>query len=513
MNDPGEHTDGSAQNHSSARVRTRRRVSVGVVIDSAQLTAVEVARSLTGVRPRRVFRRAVPPPDDAATPRELSAAFSGLAEALAHSRIVADIALATPICHLKRITLPSASRRDLRRMVARNAHRFFPIGGGPAIADVDRAGPFRRTRRKRLPRLAAAAEAAVVEAVLAAADDAGIRVRTITPAGAAAASGLSCIDRRLRRRTAAVLLAGPGGPHILFLHRGLPALVRTLPAAGRPGARGSPGGPGAEKRRANIRQVVPDAVRIMDEVRQQHGFVPAVITALGWPDDLDPLSDALGGTGTGRTVEVARPRKNEPLPADVATAVGAARTGWSDLQLLSPGRRAARRRRDRRRASVLGLLAVLLLVLAAALHLVDVRREIGAVEARRAAIAPTVTQALHVRATLDSSHQRLVALKRLDSSRILWTPWFTALAQALPRASYVRAFAAGSTEVRLRVRAGSAADVMTALTGSGWFHDPEFTSPVRRQEDDGRSVDVFSLTAGIQPPSRPMARASSASEQ
>src|SRR5690606_8536928 len=166
--------------------RDRRRVRLGVALESEALTAVVVRRTLTGARPARIYNRSIEPPGQGSAWPALTDALGELREFVGGREATLHVALLRPLSHVKTLHLPPLRSRQLQMLLEQNAARFFPVRAGAAYNAHLRA---RREQRAHSRAFAAVAEAALVEAVVAAAEQAGFRVHGITAGPTAVVAG------------------------------------------------------------------------------------------------------------------------------------------------------------------------------------------------------------------------------------------------------------------------------------------------------------------------------------
>jgi len=140
-----------------------------------------------------------------------------------------------------------------------------------------------------------------------------------------------------------------------------------------------------------------------------------------------------------------------------------AHIGAHPLDLLSESRRITRRRASRRLAGLLSVAAVLCLLLAAAVDYWGLGRELAAVQAQRAAVAPRLERTMRARDSLATLSTVVATLRGLESSRPSWSGFFTDLADYLPRDAYLDAFRAVGDSVAIVGVAHEAATVFQGL--------------------------------------------------
>jgi len=180
-----------------------------------------------------------------------------------------------------------------------------------------------------------------------------------------------------------------------------------------------------------------------------------------------PQATELVRVERGRVVERRRLRAGESVPAATeidpyVTAAEHAPRGHA-LDLCSDARRAARGRTARRLALSLSAAAVGCLLLAAGIDYWGLRRELAAVQARRATLAPDVARAMRARDSLGAITATVETLDALESATPRWSAFFADLADYLPRDAHVVAFRAVGDSVALVGIAREAAGVFQGL--------------------------------------------------
>jgi Tfp pilus assembly protein PilN len=158
--------------------------------------------------------------------------------------------------------------------------------------------------------------------------------------------------------------------------------------------------------------------------------------------------------------------------------------------------RAASQRLARR----LGLVATALLIVASAIVLWGVKRELRATVAERAAIRSEVSGALGTRADISALDSRSATIAMLRTTTPRWSAVLSSIAQALPGDAHLTSVQARGDTVVLEGSASRAAGVFEALQ-----QDPDITAvhsnaPVRQQLQEGTPVERFTVAARLAPP-------------
>jgi hypothetical protein len=182
-----------------------------------------------------------------------------------------------------------------------------------------------------------------------------------------------------------------------------------------------------------------------------------------------PHASELLGVRDGRMVERSRVRGVElvgsatEIDPFLAAAQHAPRVHVNGMELLTEERRAHRKQRGRRLAAAFSAAAVVCLLLAVGLDYWGLHRELGAVRARRTAIAPQLARTMRARDSLTAATGIVATLRSLDEGRPSWSAFFTDLADYLPREAHVVAFRAVGDSVALVGIASQAAIAFQGL--------------------------------------------------
>jgi hypothetical protein len=186
--------------------------------------------------------------------------------------------------------------------------------------------------------------------------------------------------------------------------------------------------------------------------------------------------------GAGRLAAVA----HELSPSALA-AFGAVLAGERPPQFVTGAIRQRRTARHHRWTAGLAAAAGIVLVLAGAVHLHGVRREIDAAEAVRRAMAADVAAAAEARRSLAALQGRVEAIAALEADAgPRWTGFFAELAGALPDSAYIVSFTGDGDQIKLGGFAHEAHAIVPALQSSALLGDAAFAAPLRRDGTDGR---------------------------
>lgn len=377
------------------------------------------------------------------------------------------VTLLPPLVEVRRLALPPLREGDLLQLLSRNAARYFVGARGSQTLG---ARQWRGERGAPAPVLAAAAPTRFVAAIHAAAKEAGWTVVAVSPAEGAWAAAAIAMWPSFARRTAHLLVHEDHHIVLIELDRGAMTNVRRF----RPGA-------------ADADEV---AAAIM--AAQPGGTTPAV-GAIGTPVGRQEMVRALAA----RAVAVS------PVPAEwlehaaAADVVAALFAGASaGPSLASESVRTAWRDRARHVTRMVAGVAVLLYVLAAALELWGVHRQLAAVQAQRAAIRPQVSATLIGRSSLEEAYQRLAAIAAAQRSAPHWAPMLAELSARLPEDAYLTTVRTRGDSLVVDGLAASASKVFAAIDASPHLVGVRAPAPVRRQAPEGEDpMERFTLAA------------------
>lgn len=388
--------------------------------------ALEIDR-VTAALPRGgPWSRSLAPWAGAGPWTELCAALRELrAELAGRGTPPAALALLPPLAEARVLRLPPLRPQELRRLLTRDASRYFPVGRGEHVADGE---PLGRSGSPR-PLLAAAAPAPLLEVVLAAFTEAGWKIESVVPAVAAWASAVGPAEGFLAIRSTGVV-------HILRFEQRRLAEVRRLPLSAGPAELG--------------------ALLGIERAPVVHG-----------EDDAARLAAAHAPRALGP----------ELLPERVHAA-----------------RAAAGRRRLWRAVAAAAALALA----SAGIELWGLRRELAALTAERARIAPAVATAMADREALGTLAERVQSLRSLAASAPRWSEVLADLAEALPDDASLLSFRGRGDSLGIEGVALHAAEVFTLLQSAPGIVGVRADAPIRQETAAGRpTVERFAVLAQL----------------
>ncbi len=367
---------------------------------------------------------------------DLRTALVELRESLALRAPRAAIALLPPLAQARLLELPPLRPAEYRRILSRDAARYFPTGD---VAQVAAGEPLAaRGPRRSLdspPRvLAAAAASDLIEALVRTVDAAGWQLGSIVPAEVAWL-------QRLRGEVAALVVPAGTLVAVLRVDGGVPVALRR------------------------VRRPLHEAPRVVREVIAELECDGAAVQV---------LDDALSAAAAGAV--------SAPGP-----------------QLLPDRVVVERRRGVNRRMIQLSAAALALLLAAAGLDLWGARRELAAVASRRAAIREEVAAALARQDTLESLVARHAALERAGGAAVRWSEVLADFSDYLPRDAHLIAFRGRADSVGLEGIARRAAGVFEALRRAPRVAGVRADAPIRQEasQSGGPPVERFAVAARL----------------
>ena len=126
------------------------------------------------------------------------------------------------------------------------------------------------------------------------------------------------------------------------------------------------------------------------------------------------------------------------------------------------------------------------------------RRELAAVQARRAEIRGTVSGATDVRIAIETLQRRLSALEPIEASATRWSAVFTEVAAHLPRDAYVVRVRGAADSLTIEGLASRAAGVFERLDRAPGIASIEPAASIRHEMSDaGVTVERFSIAARL----------------
>ena len=448
--------------------RTQRGVRTGVCLSATAMWAADI-RMLGSMK--RAWQCTLEPlAGDAIAWPSLASAFADLARDLAMTNGSLAISLMPPLAEVRRLELPPVNADELHTLLSRNASRYFANARGPQI--VGAVSRVRQNRGALVPVIAATASARMLAAIRAAADASGWTVEHVAPAESAWAGAVPTVWPALTRTSAWVLIAHDDRTDLLQIEGARLAGVRRFRAG------------------------ATDAALIAATVGRA-----ATIGISGAPASRGPAADALTALG----ISVAQPGRDWSAIAEQPSLLAAHFAGGDAGPVLRPeGADALDRQRAQTVAWRTASVAAALIVIAAAIELWGVHRQLRLVREERARLQPQIASTLIGRTTVDATYRQVSALGAIDRAAPQWSVVIAAVSAAVPHDAHLTAIRARADSVVVDGLGAHAARVFDALQQTHLLSDVKATAPVRRElQDDGVALDHFTIAARLaSPPSR-----------
>jgi hypothetical protein len=449
-----------------SRGRLRRGAALGIALSPASVTALVRGPGDARARPWRYSL--TPLNGDGAGWPGLTDALRALSRDTGVSGGKLTVALMPPLVETRTVDVPPLAESELQQLLSRNAARYFVTARGPQVVGAQRSA-------RKAARIAASASARLVNAIHVSALDAGWTVEAVIPAEASWSA--ATFSRGGRRGTAHILVAHPERTDMLRVENGRVTDLRRF----RPGA--------------------ADAALIADATSGGGTRV----TIAGHADVRDDLARALRARNV--PVELAREEIEGADEPDVLAAMYAGPR--AEPQLLPDAVRAARALTARRIAIRIGAAAALLFIAAAAIEMWGVRRQLDAVRAQRAELAPQLSATLVGRTSVEVAYRQLAALAAAQRSAPHWSEVIAGITRSLPGEAYLTGFRGRGDSVAVEGLAASASRAWDALAKNPGLMEVRSTSQVQRViSQDGPAFEKFTIGARVVPAKIPSAPAS-----
>jgi hypothetical protein len=434
-----------------------QRTRVGIALSGTSMCAVFAPAGES--RPRVWHTTLGAPPVDASPVwPELVDALRALSRASGVQDGSLAISLMPSLAEVRSVQLPPVGDEALQQLLARNAGKYFLTARGAQILGIVPRGTDTTSR------IVAAASSRLLTVVHASAETSGWRVDAMHPAEAA--WGAAAVEwGKGEGNTAQLLVATSAHVELLQLDRGQLAVVRRF------------------------REGTQDLARIAEACTAQGGL----LLLAGSPAPRAALSNALAARGvTART-----PAATSADLVDDADALAAAYASTALAPaLLTDAVRAQRARHARTLTTRFAVAAGLLLLLAGALQLWDVRRELAVVRAERDALRPQLSATLVGRTTVETAFRQLAVLAEAGRDAPQWSAVLGGISAELPLESYLTGFRGRADTVGIDGLALYAARVFDAVEQVPQLSGVRASAPVRRETSaEGEALERFQLTA------------------
>lgn len=433
------------------------RTRVGIALSGESLCAVFTPPGES--RPRVWHTTLAVSPTDASTLwPELVDALRAIAKSSDILNGALAIALMPSLAEVRSVHVPPLGDEALRQLLARNAGKYFVTARGAQIVGTVPRGSDAASR------VVVAASSRLLNVVHSSAEAAGWSVEAIHPAESA--WGAAAVEWTKRgANSAQLLIARAEHVELLQIERGQLAVVRRF------------------------RSGTIDIERIAEACSIQGGTV----LLAGLPGPRSAFSSALASRGLAA-------RTPAGTSADLVDDADALAAAYADTALaptlVTDTVRAARARRARTFTTRAAVAAGMLLLMAGALQLWDVRRELAVVRAERDALRPQLSTTLVGRTTVETAFRQLAVLAEAGLDAPQWSVVIGGISRELPFESYLTGFRGRADTVGIDGLALHAARVFDAVEAVPQLSSVRASAPVRRETSaDGEALERFQLTA------------------
>jgi Tfp pilus assembly protein PilN len=459
----------------------KRRIRTGIALSMTELCAADLRlpKSTAGG-----WRRKLEPPSEngggggGESPSRaanggwpsLAAALADLSRELGVTDGTLVVSLLQPLTEVRRLELPPLSDEDLERLLARNAGRYFVNARGAQIVGASRGS--RPSRGRPTPVVAAAAQSRLVAAIRAAAAETGWTVEEIAPAESAWAAAALAIWPSFSKHTSRVLVAHDDRTDVLTLEEGRLIGLRRFRAG------------------------AADVALVADLLRK--GASPATrVGVFGRSSLRRELVRALSEQG----ITVETPGPNWSVVAEFPEVLAAQFAGAENgPRLRSEDARAIERAQAKRITMFVAAAAVLLFVLAGALEIWGVHRELRMVQAERARLRPQIASTLVGRSTIEAAYNHLATLNSVEARAPRWSRVMASLSAHLPEEAFLMALRTRGDSLVVDGLAEHAARVFDALEAMPGLTNVRAAASVRRElQEDGNALEHFTIAGVVEP--------------
>ena len=455
----------------------KRRIRTGIALSMTELCAADLrlpASTAGG------WRRKLDPPSENGERSEgasrtgngggwpsLAAALADLSRELGITEGRLVVSLLQPLTEVRRLELPPLSDEDLERLLSRNAGRYFVNARGAQIVGASRG--TRASRGRPTPVVAAAAQSRLLAAIRAAAHETGWTVEEIAPAESAWAAAALTIWPSFSKQTSRVLVAHDDRTDVLTLGEGRLIGLRRFRAG------------------------AADVALVADLLRKDASPAKRV-GVFGRSSPRRELVRALSEHG----ITVETPGPNWSVVVEFPEVLAAQFAGTENgPRLRSEDARAIERAQAKRITTVVAAAAVLLFVLAGALEIWGVHRELRMVQAERARLRPQIASTLVGRSTIEAAYTHLATLHSVEARAPRWSRVVASLSAHLPEEAFLMALRTRGDSLVVDGLAEHAARVFDALEAMPGLTNVRAAASVRRElQDDGNALEHFTI-AGI----------------
>lgn len=453
-----------------------RRIRTGIALSLTEVCAADVR--LVGNR-GSMWRAAIEPPDsNGGGWPSLAIALRELADTLGATGGRLVVALMPPLTEVRRLDLPPLKPEELQQLLSRNAGRYFLTAREPQF--IGTTSIRRASRNGPAPIVGASASARLVNAIYAAARDAGWDVEGVVPAEVGWRAAATALWPSFARGVSHVLVHHIERTDLLQLENGNLAGVRRF----RAGA------------------IDADLIASALQDSRSNGAPPRV-GSLGTVEPRQALANSLS---RGRAAISSPPADWNGPSADPMFVAATFVTPDEGLTLRTHDAVEVRAARGRRITwSIIGA-TVVLLIIAAGLELWGVRRELNVVNAERATIRPRLQTTMAGRTNYETSTRKLAVLFAAHRQAPYLSGVIASITDALPDDAYLLSLRARHDTLVLDGLAKHAAAAFDALEAIPDLANVRSIAGVQRQlQDDGTALEHFTVQARMLLPVPPSA--------
>jgi hypothetical protein len=414
-----------------------------------------------------VWHHAVtPPPADGITWPALGAALRDLAAATGAEPGVLHIALLSPLTEVRRVDLPPLRADEQVRLLSRNAGRYFLHVREQQIVGV---APSPKGQSGGV--VCAAVSARLVQILHAEATAAGWTVEQIVPAEAAWIAACHTVWPAHSRGEAITLVAHDDRTDLLHTKVGKLHTVRRFRAGAVDG------------------DAIVQTISALPTGDAQN------VAVFGVEENRKNIAAALSERGVSPRVPTKEHAAHMVTPPHAAAHFIAPN---EPFRLRTDDAVARRQARERRATWQLALVASVLLLLAAAVEWIGVRRELTAVRAHRAAIAPQVRELLNGQQAQAATTRRIANIAESYVAAPQWSAAIATLSEALDNGAYLLMLRARGDTLTIDGLATQASKAFASVEKIPSFSSVRAAGEMRvERQDDGTLLERFTIQARV----------------
>lgn len=441
-----------------------RRIRVGMALAPDRVCAVVPQAGAGG---SAVSECSLRPWEGAGEWEDLRAALTHLRDRVGPRVRELAVAVLPPAVRVRRVELPSLPEADQRRILARDAARFFPRAHA-----AQRIGMAPVHSNKEPPQwMIAVVDAGWADAVQHAAEAAGWSLGSFVPAQAAWAAVAREVWPGSQTARFDLGVTTADGVEVVYLREGSIFLARSVSEIA-----------GMEERISALASL------------QQDGEAAVPIGLLVPSAERVAMERALEARGA----TVASPGADLPHggSADALAAAGAIRAVYP--RMVSDAQFRERQRGQRRLVATLLAFSALLLLNAGHLYLRSLEQELGRVRAQRADVRVPVARVLSARDSIAAVSRKVEALNALEAGVPRWSVVIAEIAPHVPPDAHLLSFRGEDDRVQLAGQGWDALGVIRALGGVPGLVEVASDGPVQRGADpSGALVERFAISARV----------------